>query len=132
MEVDLCDLMYVSVAARAMAFGGVGELAKEVRLKNLVSGITGLLIFDGERFCQFLEGRSDQVVALFERIQVDPRHDQVHFVHGGPSAQRHFRRFSMGFAQTDDADMLRSFAVVPSEVAMDRFWGLVPALDMEP
>jgi hypothetical protein len=132
METNLYDLMYVSVAAQSIVAGGVGLIAREARAKNAMIGITGLLVYDGESFCQFLEGSADQVELLFKRIRIDVRHEQVHLVYEGSSKQRRFPRFSMAFAQTEGDDVLRSFARLAPEEAMAHFWNLVPGFEMEP
>jgi len=39
--------------------------------------ITGVLLFDGEYFFQVIEGESEHVDVLFERIKIDRRHNNV-------------------------------------------------------
>jgi hypothetical protein len=132
MKSDLHWLLYVSTAAPSIESGGVGAIARQARAKNEVSGVTGLLVFDGERFCQFLEGRAEHVGPLFERIRVDIRHLKVQLVHESSSDRRSFRRFSMGFAQIESSELLGSLALLSTSEAMSKFWELVPSLDMEP
>jgi hypothetical protein len=110
----------------------VGQIAREARAKNAPEGITGLLVFDGERFCQHLEGSSAPIKQLFERIKVDARHVRVELLHEGPSEQRRFLKFSMAFAQVEDSDFLQSMRTKVGSDAMLAFSELLPAVDMEP
>jgi hypothetical protein len=66
MESNLYHLMYVSVAAHSVRFADVAKIATQARIKNAAADISGLLVFDGERFCQFLEGPAGEVRRLFD------------------------------------------------------------------
>lgn len=131
-DTDLHELLYISSIASTAQFDAVGQIARHARQANVKVHITGLLIFDGERFCQYLEGHADDVNQLFKRIEVDPRHQGVRLLHRGESAQRQFRRFSMGFASVDDADLLKQIDDGDGAAARAAFIELVPLIDMEP
>ena len=61
---ELYELLYVSSIAPESEVNIVGQIAREARAKNARQGITGLLVFDGERFCQHLEGSSAPIKQL--------------------------------------------------------------------
>jgi hypothetical protein len=67
------ELVYVSLATRPHP-PFVAELVRKARIKNRSLGVTGLLVFDGHRFCQLLEGEPDPVGMLAQTIETDPRH----------------------------------------------------------
>ncbi|MDH5856991.1 BLUF domain-containing protein [Lampropedia aestuarii] len=52
----------------------VSDIIKTARLFNATHGITGVLVFDGTRFCQYFEGPETAVRHLIASIQKDPRH----------------------------------------------------------
>lgn len=52
----LYEVLYVSTIAPDQPLSVVAEIAGRARVVNAELGITGLLIFDGQRFCQQLEG----------------------------------------------------------------------------
>jgi hypothetical protein len=131
-ETALHELLYISFIAPAAQLDAVGKIARQARDANAKVDITGLLVFDGERFCQYLEGPADDVGRLFERIEVDPRHRRVKLLHRGDSAQRRFHRFSMGFASVEDADLLQRIDDQEGAAARLAFIELVPLVDMEP
>ena len=129
---DLHELLYISTIAPAAPLDTVGKIARHARQANVAVHITGLLVFDGERFCQYLEGPADDVARLYERIEADPRHREVRLLHKGQSHERQFRRFSMGFLDVDGADTLQQIDSRESAAARAAFVALVPLMDMEP
>ena len=83
---SLYEVLYVSTIAPEAPLSVVADIVRKARPGNQERGITGLLIFDGQRFCQQLEGSQKQVLSLVERIRADPRHTDVHVVHHGALA----------------------------------------------
>lgn len=131
-ERDIYELLYASTISTGLDFSEVGRIARNARVSNSENGITGLLVFDGERFAQHLEGRSERVRELFERIRSDPRHTGVRLLHQRPSGVRNYPRFSMAFADIDELESLQSLASKEGEDAFKAFAQLVPKLDLEP
>lgn len=109
----------------------VAEIAPKARVANLAREITGLLIFDGMRFCQQLEGRPEQVRALMDRIGSDPRHTNIEIIHQGPLAERRFRRWSLGYVSVDGMEALEGLAQLSGKTAIDAFMALLPQLDLD-
>ncbi|WP_460549947.1 BLUF domain-containing protein [Hymenobacter daeguensis] len=74
-------------------------MLRKARAYNARLGITGLLLLtpDG-RFLQVLEGRRDDVRALYyQRIAADPRHYNCRVYDEGPCWERAFPQWRMGF-----------------------------------
>ena len=109
----------------------VADIAPKARIANQAREITGLLVFDGMRFCQQLEGRPKEVMALTERIRQDPRHTNVEILHHGPLAERRFRRFSLGYSSVEEIELLERLEQLDGQAAIDAFVALLPSLDME-
>ena len=79
----LYEVLYVSTLAPLHPPTVVAEIAARARHVNAELDVTGLLIFDGQRFCQQLEGPQKSVLKLIERIRNDPRHINVEVLHHG-------------------------------------------------
>lgn len=79
---------------------------------NTASEITGALIFDDMWFVQVIEGPKDAVMAAFERISHDSRHDNVKLLQKKQVAQRHFPDWPMGLA----------LRMPETEAIFDRHW----------
>ena len=78
----------------------VGAIVRTARTFNASHGITGVLLFDGERFCQYIEGPSPALDPLVDRICEDPRHQNVTALLQEPlTAARRYPDWSMAFSE---------------------------------
>jgi hypothetical protein len=128
---QLHEVLYVSTLSPDSPVKVISQIAAKARIANQEADITGLLVFDGMRFCQQLEGPRKAVLALMERIQQDPRHVNVEILHHAPLEERRFRRFSLGYAATDDPDVLARIENAGPEQAMAQFLALLPSVDLD-
>ncbi|HSU21321.1 MAG TPA: BLUF domain-containing protein [Variovorax sp.] len=124
------EILYCSVLAPDQPPGIVGRIVSQARARNTQHRITGLLVFDGLRFCQHVEGARDEVGALMRRIAHDPRHHAVRVVYEGARAQRRYQRFDLGFAQSEGADDMAGIHDLRGQAALDRFLLLRPGFDI--
>lgn len=127
----LYEILYVSTLSPEAPLSVVGDIASQARLANAERDITGLLIFDGMRFCQQIEGAQKQVLALLERIRQDTRHLNLQVLHHGELASRRFRRFSLAYCVVEDDDVLERMERMDGRAALDAFSGLLAGLDLE-
>jgi hypothetical protein len=70
----MASLTYRSEAASAPSAPELQSLVAAARGRNRRAGITGMLLYDGGRFLQTLEGPPEAVDRLWSSIQRDPRH----------------------------------------------------------
>ena len=126
----LYEVLYVSTMAEHAPLRIVAAIAGQSRAANLAAGITGILVFDGMRFCQHLEGSRKQVLALLERIRKDLRHTQVEVVYQGALSERRFRSFSLGYTTLDEGDMLETIENLDGQAAMNVFVSMLSTLDV--
>lgn len=68
------QLTYISTARAGLSEADVAAILAVSRRNNRRDAISGLLIHDGRRFLQALEGPAPLVDAAFTRIRNDPRH----------------------------------------------------------
>ncbi|RZL93192.1 MAG: BLUF domain-containing protein [Variovorax sp.] len=127
---ELHEILYCSQLAAGQSPRVVGSIVSQARTRNAEHGITGLLVFDGQRFCQHLEGPRSLVVGLMSRISEDPRHEQIRVVYDGPLVQRRYQRFDMGFAQTEEPDDMAGIHTLDGPLALARFLELRPRFDI--
>ena len=121
MNTALYEVLYVSTLAPDQPLQVVAEIAAHARPANAGMDITGLLIFDGQRLCQQLEGPKKQVLKLIERIRNDPRHTKVEVLHHGPLAGRRFHQFSLAFSIVEDVDALERMEQLDGDAALAAF-----------
>jgi hypothetical protein len=98
MSNDLVEVVYVSAAVRPFSADELRELLRVARTNNGRVGVTGMLVYAQCSFLQVLEGRPDDVMRVFERIQHDRRHYRVLRMFSTPKPERHFGDWTMGFA----------------------------------
>lgn len=126
------QLLYVSRLASACTWEVVKEIVAAARRNNPVYGVTGALLFDGERFCQLIEGEEPAVRTLIGNIARDPRHTDVRLLFNGrspngPSTQR----WVSGYC---DAHELEVFDTVPGPgegTALEWFVAVLRGADVE-
>lgn len=117
----LYEVLYVSTLAPDQPPNVVADIAGRARVVNAELDVTGLLIFDGQRFCQQLEGPQKAVLKLIERIRNDPRHVNVEVIHHGPLAGRRFQQFSLAFSTVEDAEALARLEQLDGAAAVAAF-----------
>ncbi|MDP3309566.1 MAG: BLUF domain-containing protein [Polaromonas sp.] len=125
------EVIYVSTLAPDEPTSVVADIVGKARLHNPWMGITGLLIFDGMRFCEQMEGSQKAVLEQLERIRLDTRHVDLRVVHQGPLAARRFRRFSLGYTTLDDDDALGRLEALSGQEAIAAFQALLSSLDLD-
>lgn len=70
----LKTLTYTSRARLDLSDDDLAAIHQSARHLNALDGISGMLLFDGARFLQILEGAEDAVDNLVGRLRMDPRH----------------------------------------------------------
>lgn len=95
---DLIHLIYSSAAVRPFSQDDLKRLLSNARFKNDKLGVTGMLLYAECSFFQVLEGRPDDVDALFATIKNDDRHSKVTVIIREPISKRAFANWTMGYA----------------------------------
>ena len=70
----LKTLTYTSRARLDLSDAELNDIHQTARHLNALDGITGLLLFDGARFLQIIEGAESAIDNLVERLRKDARH----------------------------------------------------------
>ncbi len=130
----LARFLYISVLAPNESSSCIPVIVRKARQRNVELGLTGLLVFDGERFVQYLEGPRESIDTMHASLAADPRH--VAFTplldEASPHAQRQFVGWSMAYADVMDLETLDCFTTLSGRAALEQFEALLGVLDMEP
>jgi hypothetical protein len=102
---SLYQLGYVSTETREMQPADLIELLNFARESNRELAVTGLLLHRQDSFFQLIEGRKENIEALFERIAADSRHRRVEILFEQPIKEREFPDWQMGFLDLDSIDV---------------------------
>jgi len=88
-------------------------LMDKARRWNERFDLTGFLHHEDGFFFQWLEGQPDNLAAIMERIERDPRHRNLTYLARGTQAERQFSRWRMGYSTRSEASVLRWLADHP-------------------
>src|SRR5689334_25199972 len=94
---SLRSVTYTSRVVPPFGDNAFQHLGLEAGRLNALDGITGLLVFNGTRFSQTIEGGAEAIDDLIARLQRDPRHTDFQIVSDEPIAARRFRSWDMQF-----------------------------------
>lgn len=126
------QLLYVSRLASACTWEVVKEIVAAARRNNPGYGVSGALLFDGERFCQLIEGDEPAVRTLMDNIARDPRHTDVRLLFTGQSPSGPItQRWVSGYC---DAHELEVFDTAPGPgegLALEWFVSVLRGADVE-
>jgi len=96
---DLIHIVYVSFSSISLTEKEIIDLLREIRKKNKEHKVTGLLLYNDKSFIQVIEGATNTINTLFEKIKQDNRHENVVKLLEEPIENRAFPDWSMGFRQ---------------------------------
>ena len=126
----LYEMLCVSALAPDTPVTAVSDIVTGARRHNLASDITGLLVFDGTRFAQLLEGARDSVFQMIEHVRSDARLVNVETLYCERTQERRFNRFTAGFVPVEHEDALGELATREGPAALQQFLALIPVLDL--
>jgi hypothetical protein len=98
----LYRIVYMSRATDFLTDLEVENLATQAGERNEAHSINGLLLFDGRRFMQAIEGDKNSVQTLMERIGADDRHESIVIVSEGRAARRKFSDWSLCYKRVGE------------------------------
>jgi hypothetical protein len=107
----------------------IPRILRTAKHNNRLHHVSGLLIFDGLHFCQYLEGDKVALDSLLQRIILDARHAEMKILGQGSLAERRFPEWPMGFALTDQPEALEVLHPRTERSPFLIFEALLPSLD---
>lgn len=97
--------MYTSQVAPNLGVDQVDDLARDAARFNLQAGVTGVLLFDGVRFLQYIEGPEDGVSVAYARIITATSHFDLREIAQGPVVGRGCPYWSMRWVPADQSEI---------------------------
>jgi len=126
----LHEILYCSVLAPDLEPDAVGKIVGQARARNAAREISGLLVFDGQRFCQHIEGPQRELLSLMNAIGEDRRHTDIRVVYEGTLDARRYQRFDMGYADIEGPNTLSTMQSLDGAEALAHFLALRPRFDI--
>lgn len=132
-DAALRHVIYVSSAAAGGPAGCFASMCSHARDNNIARGIGGVLLYDGQRFAQWLCGPDEPVRALMARIAEDPRHEAVRVLLDGPLPDAPATRvWRSGYTAPDVIPTYAVRASAPGADALAELVLLLPQADLWP
>ena len=133
MNTEPLHVVYVSQLAPGESCAAFSAICRWARPRNLERGISGVLLFDGERFLQWLHGGHDEVSRLMAAIAADPRHAAVRVLLQAPlPAAATDPRWRAGFVDAEALDTFIALAAADRDAMLDGLTRLVAQADLDP
>ncbi|MFG6067294.1 MAG: BLUF domain-containing protein [Stenotrophomonas indicatrix] len=96
-------IAYVSQAKPDLSAARLQTLVEDAARFNKMAGVTGVLLHDGERFLQYIEGPPDGIDSVYERILQAGSHVDIVELARGRLGQRQFPYWAMRGLPVDAA-----------------------------
>ena len=92
----LHSLVYVSSAVEEVTANKLGYLLQRAKARNLLHGVTGVLLFDAGNFMQYIEGPQAGLAEIYRHIKRDPLHTGIIELCVERNLSRSFGNWAMG------------------------------------
>ena len=102
---DLIHIVYVSFTVKDLSENQLDELLINIRKRNKIQEVTGLLLYNDGSFIQLIEGAEDAIKSLFEKIKKDTRHTNIVLLLEERIKKRAFPDWSMGYFRLSQEQM---------------------------
>jgi Sensors of blue-light using FAD len=103
----MIQITYISLAPKPMSTEELLSLLQKCLTNNARDGITGMLLYSNQTFLQALEGEDAVIDRLVGKIEKDPRHASVKFLHRRTIESRQYPDWTMGFKRISDAELMQ-------------------------
>jgi hypothetical protein len=124
-------VLCLSLLSENSDFSAFKQIVQSARRRNGQLGLTGVLVFDGERFCHLLEGPEPAFAEVMQRIEADPRHGQLVTLH--PPAQASSRllfTWRSGDCSPDDLEQFCGGDALSGDAALMAFLAVLTRCDL--
>ncbi|MDO1450991.1 BLUF domain-containing protein [Rhodocytophaga aerolata] len=101
----LAQLVYVSSRKSTCSDQEIEKILSACQKNNPHVEATGVLLYSKDKFIQYLEGDSKQLLSLFDKIKQDSRHEQVRMISYGPIKEKAFPSWHMATKQLSKSEV---------------------------
>ncbi len=130
------QFLYLSHLVASVRYDVVSAICQVSRRRNAELSLAGVLLFDGHRFCQWLEGPPDALARVRESINSDPRHEFVTVLVDRPQPPLAATEpWQAGYCGPDELDLLvgpERQDRADADETMTIFRGIVSRSDLSP
>lgn len=95
----LSQLIYVSTRKANCTAQEIEKILNSCKKNNPTMHATGVLLYSQDKFIQYLEGDSKELLSLYDKIKQDARHEKIRMVSYGPIKEKSFPSWHMATQQ---------------------------------
>ena len=106
-------LAYASRSSSDLQNADLEAILVDASAQNRIADVTGVLLYDGTSFLQYLEGPDEGVASVFDRIKRSSRHADIRVLFSGEVSERYFWNWSMACQHADASLIQRIEAALP-------------------
>lgn len=100
----LRSLVYCSEVIPGLTVDQIDDLTRDAAAHNLIAGVTGVLLCDGLRFLQYIEGPEDGMALTYSRILNSRSHREIVELGHSRGSLRRFPYWSMRWIPVEEAE----------------------------
>jgi hypothetical protein len=101
----LHTLVYASQVALGVTLRQIDELAQSAAADNAITGVTGVLLTDGSRFLQYIEGLEEAMACAYSRISNARSHTGIVELARSVGGPRRFPYWPMRWLPVEPPDL---------------------------
>lgn len=106
----LKTICYISDSRINKSITDFNELIFKAKSNNAKNNITGILVYKNNNFLQVFEGYPETVDAIFDKISMDQRHQNIFKIIDTSIDDRIFEEYKFGFTVISDKDALKNLS----------------------
>ena len=127
------QLLYVSHLVSGVRYDVFAAICQISRKNNAERSLSGVLLFDGHRFCQLLEGPRQSLAQTRQSIASDPRHESMtSLVDRSLAGETTQDAWTAGYCEADDLDVLVGPERLDDDRTMAVFRAILSRADLSP
>ncbi len=111
----LSHLVYVSTRKATCTSQEIEKILASCKKNNPSMDATGVLLYSKDKFIQYLEGDSKEIVTLYDKIKQDHRHERVMMVSYGSIKEKSFPSWHMATKQVAQQDIEFRTGITPED-----------------
>jgi Sensors of blue-light using FAD len=121
----------LSLLSENSDFSAFKRIVHSARRRNGQLGLTGVLVFDGERFCHLIEGPEQAFADVMQRIASDARHTGLTMLQAPIDAtSRLLFTWRSGYCSPDDLDQFNAPGALAGDAAVMAFLAVLTRCDL--
>ena len=126
-------IVYSSRLASGSDHTAYADVCRVSRRRHVKDRVSGVLLFDGQRFCQWLQGEPEATRTVMRRIALDDRHAEITtWLHAPMPTCSFAQSWRSGFVDGDSLDRFLKLELDSPDHVLSAFGRLLATADIEP